>query len=300
VSAEDFHGTEYQRRVVDLRNGPYLDFPAVLSIETYTLCNAACDFCPYPGLERKGERMSDQLIEKILGDIEEIENRPPFEINLSRVNEPFLDTRILDLSVEIERRFPEATHMFFSNGTPLVEKTLLGLARLKKVGFLVVSLNDHRADHYERIMRLPFENTLRRLDLIEEMKAAGAFGFPIYVCRVGDGTAVDAEFLQFVKARYPSLSALVTVRGDWMGVVPSPAVGVVPDVGCRQWFQLHFLSNGKCAFCCIDSDGRHGIGDVRTAHAIRDIYNHPLKRAFRMEAPSRLSVEQCSGCSMLP
>jgi MoaA/NifB/PqqE/SkfB family radical SAM enzyme len=36
---------------------------------------------------------------------------------LARDNEPFLDTRIWDITAEIERRLPEARHLLFSNGT---------------------------------------------------------------------------------------------------------------------------------------------------------------------------------------
>jgi sulfatase maturation enzyme AslB (radical SAM superfamily) len=112
VSAEDFHGNSYQSQVVALRDGPYMDFPAKVTVETMVLCNAVCDFCPYPVLERKGQIMPDSLIEKILCELEDIPNRPAFEVSLSRVNEPFLDTRIFDISAEIERRFPEARNFF--------------------------------------------------------------------------------------------------------------------------------------------------------------------------------------------
>src|SRR5262249_48971248 len=110
----------------------------------------------------------------------------------------------------------------------------------------------------------------------------------------------DAEFLEWVKREYPALSGLVTVRGDWMGAVPTQLVGLVPPVGCRQWFQLHFLSNGKSAFCCVDSDGRYGSGDASSQHAIHEIYNAADKRALRMHLPSRLDVRECRTCPMLP
>jgi len=74
-------------------------------------------------------------------------------------------------------------------------------------------------------------------------------------------TPADAAFLEWVKRSYPLFNGLVTMRGDWMGAVPAP-VGAVPDVGCRQWFELHLLANGKAAFCCIDADARHGVGDA--------------------------------------
>lgn len=299
VTAQDFHGAAYQDSVLALRDGPYLAFPKTISIETLALCNAACNFCPYPNLTRKGEAMPDDLIEKILSDMEEIPARPPFGINLSRVSEPFLDSRVVDISMDIERRFPEASSMFFSNGTPLTEKNLLRLSLLQRVSFLNVSLNDHRPELYEEIMRLPFDKTITRLNLIQEMKASGVLRFAVYVSRVGDGTAADAEFLEWVRTTFPSLSGLVTPRGDWMGAIPG-TLSPVPDVGCRQWFNLHLLSSGKSAFCCVDSDGRHGIGDARSEHVIHEIYNHPDKRKLRSAIASRLKVRACQLCPMLP
>jgi hypothetical protein len=210
-----------------------------------------------------------------------------------------LDTRVIDISFDIERRFPEAEHMFFSNATPLNEKNLLRLSRLRRVAFLNLSVNHHQPEEYQRIMGLPFARTATRLALINEMKSAGGLPFPVYVSKVGDGSSADAEFLEWVRGTYPALSGLVTVRGDWLGAVPTQ-LGVAPDIGCRQWFQLHLLSNGKHAFCCIDSDGGHGEGDARHQHAIHEIYNHPHHRKLREELPSRRGVSTCAFCPMLP
>ena len=299
VTAEDFHGAPYQDRVLELKAGPYVDFPSAISIETLSLCNATCTFCPYPGLERKGQRMPDHLIEKILRELEDIQGRPPFEVTLARVNEPFLDNRILDISQEIERRLPEAANFFFSNATPLTEKKLLQLAGLQRVAYLNVSVNEHQPAPYEALMGLPFERTVARLDLIHRMKLAGTLRFPVYVSRVGDGTTTDAEFLEWVRNTYPALCGLVTVRGDWLGAI-NIRIGNVPNVGCRQWFQLHLLSDGREAFCCIDSDGRYGTGDANYQHIIHDIYKSPLRRRLRTEIISRREVETCQHCPMLP
>ncbi len=299
TTAQDFHGVSYQERVLELKNGPYLDFPAAIGIETLALCNAACVFCPYPTMGRKGEVMPDRLIEKILGDIEDIPDRPPFQIVLARVNEPFLDSRIWDISVEIERRFPEAQHMLFSNGTPLNEKNLLRLARLRNVAFLNLSVNDHRPQEYEAVMSLPFARTVARLDRIHEMKLSGDLTFPVFVSRVGDGTGADNDFLDWVKTRYPAFNGLVTARSDWLGAVRT-MLEPAPEVGCRQWFKLHLLANGRDAFCCIDSDGRFGTGNAERQHVIHEIYNHPNRRRLRLELPSRRRVATCENCPLLP
>lgn len=299
VSADDFHGQSYQSAVEMLRAGPYLDFPALLSLETMSLCNAACDFCPYPSLERKGELMPDWLIEKVLSEVASMRNRPPFEVQLSRVNEPFLDNRIYELSHEVERRLPEAIQSFFSNGTPLTERNLLRLAALQRVSYLNISVNDHRREHYERTMRLPFEKTLERLVNINRLKSEGVLRFQIYVSRVGDGSPADSAFLEWVQLQFPALSGLVTERCDWFGMVPV-TVGPAPDVSCRQWFQLHFLANGRNAYCCIDADGLHGVGTASDGHVIHDIYNHPLRRNLRLKLVSRRQVGPCCGCTLLP
>jgi hypothetical protein len=298
VSDENFHGRAYQESFLEMRNGLYLDFPAVVGIETLALCNATCNFCPYPGMERKNDRMPDAVLEKILRELEEVSPRPSFHINLSRVNEPFLDTRVLDISAEVERRLPEASHMFFSNGTPLTEKTLLQLSSLKKVDFLNISMNDHRQENYEAVMGLSFERTIRRINLIHEMKSGGQLPFKIFLTRVGDGSGFDAQFLEWVQVNYPAFSGIVTVRSNWMGAVDT-LVGFAPNVGCRQWFQLHLLANGKEAFCCIDSNGTYGRGNAESHHVIHEIYNRRDRRQLRCEALSRLTIPQCASCSML-
>jgi hypothetical protein len=45
-----------------LQASGYLDYPALVHLETRAVCNAACNFCPYEKLERKGTVMPDALI----------------------------------------------------------------------------------------------------------------------------------------------------------------------------------------------------------------------------------------------
>ena len=289
----------YQRQVESLADA-YLSFPSVVGIETLALCNAACSFCPYPTLDRKGDLMPDSLIAKILDDIGTISVRPPFRINLSRVNEPFLDPRIFDISLDINRRFHEAELVFFSNGTPLNERNLLRLARVRRIAFLNVSMNDHRRDEYERVMRLPYDRTVKRLDLLHEMKASKVLQFPIILSRVGDGTSRDVEFKEWAKLRYPEFEPVVTIRGDWIGVVSMPmGIGAAPDVGCTQWFKVHFLADGRSPFCCMDSDARWGTGDAKTCHAVEEVYNAPSRMELRTRQVTRLSVDICRGCPQM-
>jgi len=83
--------------VEDLRRSAYMDFPKSVHLETFAKCNAACVFCPYPQLERKDVKMSDQMIDKIITDLQDIPDEHEFDISPHKVNEPLLDKRLFDI-----------------------------------------------------------------------------------------------------------------------------------------------------------------------------------------------------------
>lgn len=171
--ADDFNSPEavqsYQAGFLELRKR-YIDSPHTISIETYAKCDAACNFCPYVGMERIGEKMPDELLDKIVSDIGDLDKSLPLTVTLARINEPFLDKRIFDLAEKIHRAAPQASFIYFSNGSPLVEKTLDRLEAAPATFCLSLSMNDHRKERYEEIMQLPYERALQRFDAIHARK----------------------------------------------------------------------------------------------------------------------------------
>lgn len=274
----------------------FCDFPQMVSIETYAICNAACGFCPYPNLSRKGELMPDDLIEKIIMDLTDIPAYHNFQINLSRINEPFLDHRIFDIARTINEKLPQASLVFFSNGSPLNDLNIEKLASLKNVSRLNISLNEYEAHEYNSVMGLPFDRTLSVLTALHSAKLNGPIYFPITCSRVGDGSDRDDVFKIWVKSNFPAFNVEVSNRSDWLGLVDGKS-GKVPDVGCSQWFKLHFLSNGREAFCCIDAEGKYGKGDARKGHVL-EIYNSPERRDMRQKN-SRVDHDLCGKCPLL-
>jgi MoaA/NifB/PqqE/SkfB family radical SAM enzyme len=76
---------------------------------------------------------------------------------------------------------PNATTQLFSNGSPLNQANLSKLAGVKNLERLVVSLHDHRPEVYERVVGLPLSRTLKNLEALHELKAAGAITFPVEI-----------------------------------------------------------------------------------------------------------------------
>lgn len=288
----------YQAQVDQLSFSPYLDYPAHVHLETYALCNAACSFCPYPGLERKGTRMPDRLIEKIVDDLTGIPAFLEFQISPFKVNEPFLDTRLFAILALINRRLPQAWLTLTTNGSPVTEEILERLARVQRLRYLWISVNESTGEAYERTMGLPFDRTCARLERIHAWKASGRLQTTVVLSRVASRKAADVAFEEWVRARFPAFHCSLFGRGDWLGQVAARAVEPIPDAGCLRWFELSVTATGAVAHCCMDGEAHYSIGDVNTNHAL-DIYNAPGYRRLRETARTRRDASPCRGCAFL-
>jgi MoaA/NifB/PqqE/SkfB family radical SAM enzyme len=129
-----------QERFLELRGSVYMDYPFAVSMETMAYCNARCHFCPYPGSDRMGDQLPDSLIEKIVGDLADIPSDVPLRLNLSRMNEPFVDPRLLDICEMINVKIPHAKLFYFTNGSPLDGRKIEHLARLNNVEYVNIPL----------------------------------------------------------------------------------------------------------------------------------------------------------------
>lgn len=285
-----------QLRVERLRRSPCMDYPNEVIIETFAQCNAACNFCPYPTMERKGTKMPDELIEKIINDLAPIPPNVPFAISPFKVNEPFLDKRLFTICSNINKRLPHAQLRIFSNGSAFTKKILEQFSRLHNVTHFWISLNTYEASDYERIMQLSFENTLKKLDILHHLVKSRSFRIPVVISRVADYSGKDAAFVAFIKDRFPLFQAFLVKRHNWVDQVSINALPSIPPIGCVRWFELNIMATGQVALCCADGEGRHVIGNAREQN-ILDIYNDPKYRGLRANMPTRLSANTpCNTC----
>jgi len=128
----------------------YSEQPHEVSIETFAYCNARCTFCPYTTLERIGAKMPDELIDRLIDEMAEF--KLPFYFSPFKVNEPLLDKRLIPICRKFNEKAPRGYLRIFSNGSALTEKNVEGIAGLKKVVHLWISLNSHDPKEYEELM----------------------------------------------------------------------------------------------------------------------------------------------------
>ena len=286
---------QYDANLAAMRHTEYMDYPSHVHIETLARCNAACYFCPYPVLDRKGTQMDDTLINKILADLADIPRHLPLQLSPFKVGEPFLDSRLFDILHRINAELPNANISLTSNASPITEKTLLALTKIRNIKYLWISFNDHREAEYEQAMRLPYKRTIERLDMIHDQLTDGKLRFRVTLSRVGDQGGVDREFAEWISRRYPAFTVSIFPRAAWLGQV-DVEVGPVPNIGCNRWFELSITATGVVAHCCTDGQAEWPIGDVTDQHVL-EIYNSPHYRALRESTVSRLQAEPCNQCT---
>lgn len=281
----------------DLQSSVYMKYPKEVHIETQTVCNAACSFCPYPSLDRIGNKMSDSLINKIIKDLEDIPKEVRFWINPFKVNDPLLDVRLFDILRECNNRLSNAQLRIFTNGSALTKKHLLSIAGVKNIEHLWISLNHYDSREYEALMQLPFKRTIENLDVAHQLKANGDITYDIVVSRVADGTDADQIFYSSVTHRYPLFKCFIIKQDGWLGSNKNQIVNPnIPKTKCERWYELSITSTGIVSLCCMDGHAAYPIGDVSSRHVI-EVYNDPAYRKMRQGNMDRLSYSPCSQCS---
>ncbi len=285
--------------------------PHEVSIETLALCNAACVFCPYPTLERKGTRLATAVIDDLIDQMSEW--REPFFVSPFKVNEPLLDVRLQEICQSIEKRCPNARLRLFTNGHPLVSQHVGWIADLHRVEHLWVSLNSTDPQEYGQLMKCSYSNVASNLDELHIKVKRGEFRHPVVLSRVVQGGPMtitpsaagrasvgdsfsdqDVNFHRSCLARWPLFSTYLIKRDAWLGYV-SPTDPRVPRRSCDRWFELSITAQGKAVLCCMDGKGEYEQGDV-TQHSLLDIYNNPFLTRCR-QAITREGIEPCQTCS---
>lgn len=284
----------------------YAQYPAFIRIETMASCNAACIFCPYPKLERKGTRMSNTLVEKILADLTDIPNEHQFGVSFHHMSEPLIDKRFPKYVGWVDTHLPNANVLVNTNGSTLNAANIDFLLAARNIHEINISFNDHRAEDYEFAMKLPFRRTVANLDMLHKRLEQGT-SKQVVVRRVGDGTDADAQFVEFCKARWPRFTAVSKAVKDFLGQIDvgpggepikTMAYAEVPISGCHQWYQMTITSQGEVAICCFDGKADWVIGNVSDKHVL-DVYNSNEMKIFRHRSITRLEApEPCRSCTI--
>lgn len=266
----------------------FMDYPMEVSVETMALCNAACTFCPYPTIDRKGEKMSDELLNKLVDEMISWDREMYF--SPFKLSEPLLDKRTIPLCERINAQSEKIVLRIFSNGAALTPKNIEGLSKLKRVAQLWISLNTHIPEDYEKLMGMNFERTAKNLDYLHEQN----FPHSVMLSTVG---YPNEDFRRYCFYRWPKFESMAIKKDAWLGFTDAQ-VTQVPDTACSRWFELSVTARGTVAHCCMHDgvDETYNIGDVNH-QTLYDVYNAPRWRDRREQLVSRKTLDKTSPCA---
>lgn len=274
----------------------------VVSLETHTVCNQTCYFCPVSIAPRAAESMPDSLFGSIVHQLTAF--RTTLEaVFLSSYNEPTIDPRLVEHSHHLMREnLPVALN---TNATGLTPARVDQLASVGTLRLLSVNLSTLDRERYVRERGSDhLDLVLRNLDYARDRAVASE----TVIVVLGTGDATHHRDFETIRARFSGSRFQVQLhrimdRAGRLSIGLKPngephRLGGCENLGSRPLQHLHITPAGLCVFCCEDYDENYVVGDLRTM-SIRDVLEGEALAGLRRwaygldEAPEDFICRQC-------
>lgn len=275
-----------------------LDYPSVIEVQFHNKCNSNCLICPYKDMNYSYSKMTDELFEKLLNEID--------ENKLKRIipylnNEPFLDFDYLNKVKIIRDRFKKLEIEISSNVSMIKEEDILEMCNLN-ITELRLSVFGYKKETYNRMMPcLNYDQTFKKLKTIsEKMKNTNTI---ISIVMIDTGEIDEQEFLdmknlctklgfKFERWGFLDRSDNVTYKSNNI---------FNEDVSCceqnRPLERMHILSDGRVIFCCQDWAHSLVVGNINinTISEVwnSDIYNKARNSLYDRKKDSPMICKKC-------
>lgn len=218
-----------------------------LQVETTSVCNAHCIFCPHDKLEIG--HMEQWLYEKIVLDAAQYDL---VTFSPMMTGEPFCDPGIME-RIRFARMSlkPETTIRFFTNGSLMTLQNIDELAEMDNIE-VSVSLNGAYRETRQRLMGLDdFDKVMTRLWYMKEK-----------------GMNVKTSFVWFPTVTTEEIKAFVSFPNPYMIRFQSFAGHIYHyqrfHGRCQRVGEyLTILRDGRVCLCCFDVFGDVIFGDLK-------------------------------------
>lgn len=264
-----------------------MNFPKYLSIQTTSLCNASCVFCPYKETKDMlpNKIMDMKLYVKIIDECANYKNID--RIILYMNNEPLTDPYLIDRINYAKEKVPWASVHILTNGLSLTEEMADKLID-SKLDWIGVSFHGIKKDTIERAMGIPFETALNRINgFIEKARVKKDIKEYVMVTFLRHkylGIEEKNEAIDYWKSkgieRISYFDGPVSRAGNVKDLKRPPHKEKI--IGCRSiWADemIHVVEDGKVVLCCMDWKREVVLGDL-SDQSIYDVWNGKRKHVW--------------------
>ncbi len=236
----------------------------VVAIETHTLCNQSCYFCPVSVDPRQSYFMPSELFASLVEQLGAY--RASLEgVFLMNYNEPTVDRRFLEqCRTLLAAGMPTAVN---TNATGLTPARVDALVAAGPLRFLSVNLSTLDREKYRRDRgHDQLELVLRNLDYAKDRPVAEEM--VIAVLGHDDGQH-DSDFAaisdHFRGSRFEVRRYALMDRAGYLQIGLKAArrrLAGCDNLGSRPLQHMHITPRGKALLCCEDYDEKYVVGDL--------------------------------------
>ena len=273
-----------------------------VALETHTVCNQSCYFCPVAYAPRDAYFMQTRLYERLVDELTDY--RETLEgVFLMNYNEPTVDKRFVEQCKSLLRANLAAG--VNSNGSGLTPQKVDALVEAGPLRYLSINLSTMDREKYRRDRgkdQLP--KILENLDYVKDRPIAEE----MVIAVLGTGDAqhrLDYERIQqrYGTSRFQVNYAEIMDRAGHLEVghkpdSENPVLRGCENIGSRPLQHLHINPYGKCVFCCEDYDEQHIVGDLTGSTLEEVLTGDPLAKLRRQAYGLESSPDDflCKGC----
>jgi MoaA/NifB/PqqE/SkfB family radical SAM enzyme len=274
---------------------PVAATPHYIQLETVTVCNARCPFCPQHEIKRNPHKMPDDIWRKIVADTKGlgITYRPFL------TNEPFVDKRQPEIVRTIKQNDPTARVEYNSNGELMTEE--LGRALLEAgVDIIRFSVDGFSPATYEPsrvgISYAKVKERLTRfLEIWDREGYRNSTHTELRMIEVPENRHEIEAYRAYWGPRCSEVVITELYQWPWTGqkredVVLKPCLKILDE--------MFFYANGNATICCWDVHERAVIGNVRE-QSVLDIWHSYAAQHLRalLNDGRRDLIHLCSRCN---
>lgn len=237
-----------------------------VSLESHTVCNQACYFCPVSISPRDHYFMPTELYESIVSQLAKY--RGTIEaISMIHYNEPTVDKRFLD-QIRLLKRY-DLPPAVLTNGTGLTPKRVDAIMEMGGISHLSINFSTMDKERYAKERGGNHVGlVLKNLTYMQDLDVAP--NMEIAVLGTGDDNhRRDFEEIaeEFSGSRFEVKFFEIMDRAGNLPVGQRPEGQGNQLCGCDQtgsrpiqW--LHVTPHGKCVICCQDYYDDYIVGDL--------------------------------------
>jgi MoaA/NifB/PqqE/SkfB family radical SAM enzyme len=273
-----------------------------VSLETSTVCNQKCYFCPVSISPREDFSMPTVFFEHLVDELSSF--RATLEgVFLQSYNEPTVDRRFVEqCRTLMAADLPVAVLSNGSGLTPSKVDALISAGGLRYLGINLSTLDRDRYAHDRGEDHLAA--VLHNLDYVRNLALAKQMN--IVVLGTGDELHhrdVAAIRERFAGSLFEVTQHVVMDRAGWLDVGlhtmgSNKRLAGCDNLGSRPLQHLHITPHGKCVLCCEDYDENYVVGDLK-ASSIGEVLAGPEMARMRRwvygleEAPDDFICRKC-------